>query len=116
MHGPGVPSLDQLTVFLTVVETGSFAAAGGLHLRCRIADVARPIVLCAVASLITGFFWELWNHGSVIRSWLMELAADAFKREGTNLDQIKAALIAAGASVRSTALVGGHATRYTVPS
>jgi chorismate mutase len=32
------------------------------------------------------------------------------------VDQIKAALIAAGASVRSTALVGGHATRYTVPS
>ena len=31
---------------------------------------------------------ELWNHGSVIRSWLMELAADAFKREGSNLDQI----------------------------
>jgi len=34
----------------------------------------------------------------------------------TSIDQIKAALIAAGASVRSTALVGGHATRYTVPS
>ena len=28
MGGPGVPSLDQLRVFLTVVETGSFAAAG----------------------------------------------------------------------------------------
>jgi DNA-binding transcriptional LysR family regulator len=28
MPRPGVPSLDQLTVFLTVVETGSFAAAG----------------------------------------------------------------------------------------
>lgn len=28
MQAPGVPSLDQLTVFLTVVETGSFAAAG----------------------------------------------------------------------------------------
>ena len=28
MQGPGVPSLDQLQVFLTVVETGSFAAAG----------------------------------------------------------------------------------------
>jgi len=27
MQGPGVPSLDQLQVFLTVVETGSFAAA-----------------------------------------------------------------------------------------
>ncbi|MGJ4886378.1 MULTISPECIES: chorismate mutase [unclassified Bradyrhizobium] len=34
----------------------------------------------------------------------------------SNLDKIKAALIAAGASVRSTALVGGHAKRYTVPS
>ncbi len=28
MRGPGVPSLDQLHVFLVVVETGSFAAAG----------------------------------------------------------------------------------------
>jgi DNA-binding transcriptional LysR family regulator len=28
MNGPGLPSLDQLRVFLTVIETGSFAAAG----------------------------------------------------------------------------------------
>jgi DNA-binding transcriptional LysR family regulator len=28
MLRPGAPSLDQLAVFLTVVETGSFAAAG----------------------------------------------------------------------------------------
>ena len=28
MPGIGTPSLDQLRVFLTVVETGSFAAAG----------------------------------------------------------------------------------------
>ncbi len=40
---------------------------------------------------------------------LVSIAAPA------SLEQIKAALIAAGASVRSTALVGGHATRYTVP-
>ncbi|MGB3865519.1 MAG: hypothetical protein WBA29_07805, partial [Xanthobacteraceae bacterium] len=33
-----------------------------------------------------------------------------------NLDKITAALVAAGASVRSTALVGSHATRYTVPN
>jgi 6-phosphogluconate dehydrogenase len=32
---------------------------------------------------------ELWNHGSVIRSWLMELAADAFTREGSELAKIK---------------------------
>ena len=34
---------------------------------------------------------------------------------GTGLAKIKTALIEAGASVRSTALVGSHATRYTVP-
>ena len=34
----------------------------------------------------------------------------------TSLAHIKAALIAAGASVRSSALVGSHATRYTVPA
>ena len=32
-----------------------------------------------------------------------------------SLEKIKPALIEAGASVRSTALVGSHATRYTVP-
>ena len=34
----------------------------------------------------------------------------------SSLDKIKSALIEAGASVRSSALVGSHATRYTVPS
>src|ERR1700761_4510199 len=34
---------------------------------------------------------------------------------GTGLEKIKMALIEAGASVRSSALVGSHATRYTVP-
>jgi 6-phosphogluconate dehydrogenase len=31
---------------------------------------------------------EMWNHGSVIRSWLLELAARAFAREGNDLDAI----------------------------
>ena len=35
---------------------------------------------------------------------------------GGELSEIKAALVKAGASVRSAALVGSHATRYTVPS
>ena len=34
---------------------------------------------------------------------------------GSNLEKITGALIEAGASVRSQALVGSHATRYTVP-
>jgi chorismate mutase len=33
---------------------------------------------------------------------------------GRSLDEVTAALVEAGASVRATALVGGHATRYTV--
>jgi hypothetical protein len=35
---------------------------------------------------------------------------------GGSLDEVKSALVKAGASVRSTALVGSHATRYTVPA
>jgi 6-phosphogluconate dehydrogenase len=32
---------------------------------------------------------RLWNQGSVIRSWLLELAGDAFEKEGNDLDQIR---------------------------
>jgi 6-phosphogluconate dehydrogenase len=32
---------------------------------------------------------ELWNHGSVVRSWLLELAVDAFKRNGEDLANLK---------------------------
>lgn len=38
---------------------------------------------------------NLWNHGSVIRSWLMELAADAFK-EDPNLEKIKGIMYSSG--------------------
>jgi 6-phosphogluconate dehydrogenase len=31
---------------------------------------------------------HLWNHGSVIRSWLLELAANAFEKEGNDLEGI----------------------------
>jgi 6-phosphogluconate dehydrogenase len=40
-----------------------------------------PIDLGAVANL--------WNNGSVIRSWLLELAGDAFAKEGNDLADIK---------------------------
>ena len=42
---------------------------------------AFPIDLGAVA--------KLWNNGSVIRSWLLELAGDAFAKEGNDLADIK---------------------------
>jgi 6-phosphogluconate dehydrogenase len=31
---------------------------------------------------------KMWNHGSVIRSWLLELAANAFEREGNELTNV----------------------------
>ena len=31
---------------------------------------------------------RMWNHGSVIRSWLLELAGNAFEREGNDLEKI----------------------------
>ncbi len=32
---------------------------------------------------------EMWNHGSVIRSWLLELAAAAFRQDGNELGEIR---------------------------
>ena len=40
-----------------------------------------PLDLAAIA--------DLWNHGSVVRSWLLELAVDAFKRNGEDLESLK---------------------------
>jgi len=40
-----------------------------------------PIDLAAVS--------RLWNNGSVIRSWLLELAGDAFEKEGNDLADIR---------------------------
>jgi len=40
-----------------------------------------PLDLAAVA--------DLWNHGSVVRSWLLELAVDAFRTNGQDLSNLK---------------------------
>jgi 6-phosphogluconate dehydrogenase len=40
-----------------------------------------PLDLAAIA--------DLWNHGSVVRSWLLDLAVDAFKRNGQDLANLK---------------------------
>jgi 6-phosphogluconate dehydrogenase len=40
-----------------------------------------PLDLAAIA--------DLWNHGSVVRSWLLELASLAFKANGQNLEHLK---------------------------
>jgi 6-phosphogluconate dehydrogenase len=36
-----------------------------------------------------GAIADLWNHGSVVRSWLLELAVDAFRKNGEDLGELK---------------------------
>lgn len=38
---------------------------------------------------------EMWNHGSVVRSWLMELAANAFRKDN-QLESIKGIMYSSG--------------------
>ncbi len=40
-------------------------------------------------ALDLGAIADLWNHGSVVRSWLLELAALAFRAEGQDLGHLK---------------------------
>ena len=56
MSGPGLPSLDQLQVFLTVVESGSFAAAG------RKLGRATSAVSYAIANLEQQLAVELFDR------------------------------------------------------
>src|SRR5712671_1588319 len=69
MRGPGVPSLDQLTVFLTVVETGSFAAAG------RRLGRATSAVSYAIANLEQQLGVQLFDRDQARRPALTEAGA-----------------------------------------
>lgn len=40
------------------------------------------------ADLDLGAISEMWRHGSVVRSWLLDLAADAFKKHGGSLADV----------------------------
>ncbi len=39
---------------------------------------------------------SVWNHGSVIRSWLMELTENAFRQEGNQLAELKGIMHSTG--------------------
>jgi 6-phosphogluconate dehydrogenase len=56
-------------------------------------------------SLDLGQIADLWGHGSVIRSWLLELLVRAFKEEGRDLEDI-APFVEESGTGRWTALYG----------
>jgi 6-phosphogluconate dehydrogenase len=47
------------------------------------------IMHASAYDLDLGAISEMWMHGSVVRSWLLELAVRAFKSNGQDLDRLK---------------------------
>jgi DNA-binding transcriptional LysR family regulator len=80
MHNPGTPTFDQLRIFLAVVETGSFAAAG------RKLNRAVSVVSYGIANLEA------------------QLGISLFDREGTKKPQLTAAGKAVLAEARTVSL------------
>ena len=68
---PGTPTLDQLRVFLTVVETGSFAAAA------RKLNRATSVVSYSIANLEAQLGVSLFD-----REFDAETSADRFRTNG----------------------------------
>ena len=66
MDGPGFPSLDPARVFLTVVETGSFAAAGRRLMR------ATSAVSYSIANLEQQLGVTLFDRDSTRKPTLTE--------------------------------------------
>ena len=66
MQGPGTPSIDQLKVFLTVVEVGSFAAAG------RELNRATSAISYAVANLEQQLGVQLFDRDQTRKPTLTE--------------------------------------------
>ena len=94
MQGPGTPSLDQLKTFLTVVETGSFAAAG------RKLGRATSAISYAIANLESQLGVALFDRGSTRKPVLTE--ADQAKAEKD---------LAASGKGRQTGLSRGRESR-----
>ncbi|MDF2119504.1 LysR family transcriptional regulator [Roseiarcaceae bacterium H3SJ34-1] len=77
MSGPGTPSLDQLRVFLTVVETGSFAAAGRKLRR------ATSAVSYAIATLEQQLGVQLFDRDRTRKPTLTEVGASVLAEART---------------------------------
>ncbi|MBV9533182.1 MAG: chorismate mutase [Bradyrhizobium sp.] len=118
LEGPGAP---KIIARLPFVERDDHPAALPVFVVSRVVDSAMVTEVETWSVRVSG-----WN-GKIARSLspLAEVialpdaafdgAALLVSIAGANrLEKIKQALIEAGASVRSTALVGSHATRYTV--
>jgi chorismate mutase len=120
LEADGAP---KIIARLPFIERADHPAALPVFVISRVADDARVTEVESWSVRVSG-----WNANTArTLSPLAEIVAvpdGAFDGAallvsitgGTSLNTIKSALIEAGASVRSMALVGSHATRYTMPS
>ena len=109
LEADGAP---KIIARLPFIERADHPAALPVFVVSRVADSAMVTEVEMWSVRVSG-----WN-ADIARtlSPLAEIVAvpDTAFTGDTSLDKIKSALIDAGASVRSTALVGSHATRYTM--
>src|ERR1700759_3687701 len=108
---------------LPFIERADHPAALPVFVVSRVADSAMVTEVETWSVRVSGWNAEIARALSplaeivAVPDTAFDGAALLVSISGTNrLEKIKLALIQAGASVRSTALVGSHATRYTVPA
>jgi chorismate mutase len=118
LEAEGAP---KIIARLPFVERADHPAALPVFVVSRVADSAMVTEVEMWSVRVSGWNAEIARAVSslaeiaAVPDSAFDGAALLISVNGTgNLDKITAALIAAGASVRSAALVGSHATRYTV--
>jgi chorismate mutase len=120
LEAEGAP---KIIARLPFVERADHPAALPVFVVSRVADSAMVTEVETWSVRVSGWNAEIARALSplaeivAVPDTAFDGAALLVSISGTNrLEKIKFALIQAGASVRSTALVGSHATRYTVPA
>jgi chorismate mutase len=119
LEAEGAP---KIIARLPFVERADHPAALPVFVVSRVADSAMVTEVETWSVRVSGWNAEIARALSplaevvAVPDGAFDGAALLVSVAGANrLEKIKLALIEAGASVRSTALVGSHATRYTVP-
>ena len=120
LEAKGAP---KIIARLPFVERADHPAALPVFVVSRVADSAMVTEVETWSVRVSGWNAEIARALSplaeivAVPDTAFDGAALLVSIAGANrLEKIKLALIQAGASVRSSALVGSHATRYTVPS
>jgi chorismate mutase len=120
LEASGAP---KIIARLPFVERADHPAALPVFVVSRVADSAMVTEVETWSVRVSGWNADIARALSplaevvAVQDTAFDGAALLVSISGTDrLDKIKQALIQAGASVRSSALVGSHATRYTVPA